>query len=499
MSPEQLRDPSKVDHRSDLYSLAVVAYEALTGRLPFAAQSVEELLTKLYDENIPITLPSQILPELGPGVDEFFARALSRDPMQRFQSARELATAFATLSEAGPRTIKVLVVDDEPDVAVLVRHRLRQKIRLGTYEFLFASDGAAALEQLGRHSDIDLLLSDLNMPGMDGLTLLEHVNAQYPAVKVIVVSAYGDLRNIREAMNRGAFDFLTKPIDFTDLERTIDKAAQYVRALRRSAEWAEENALLRTFVSSSLLDRLLPRAPDAAAMPCQAAEGTVVIVNLRSSRALPGGKDAPPLSHTPDAVVRGLNSALDALAPEIVQRGGSLEKLFGNSALAVFREAEHTARALDACLALRAQLEQHSSDLPIPFRVGIAVDVGAILYASLGAPALRRMEYTVLGQPVSNALGLEPLALSGQILVTSAVVRQVADKFEFQARSSAGLPGEMDRLRLIKLIGRAGAAGRETAHANEPLAASTGALDDTLIPSSPMLPEAPVRGRGKAG
>lgn len=494
MSPEQLRDPSSVDHRSDLYSLAVVAYEALTGQLPFSVQSVEELLTRLYDETGGITPPSQILPELGQATDEFFTRALHREPRQRFQSARELAAAFAALDEAGPSSVTVLVVDDEPDVAVLVRHRLRQKIRRGTYEFLFASDGVSALEELRRHPRIDLVLSDLNMPGMDGLTLLERINEQYPALKTVVVSAYGDMRNIREAMNRGAFDFLTKPIDFLDLERTIDKAAQYVRSLRRSIEWAEENALLRTLVSSSLLDRLMPAVAGAGATPGNAAGATVAVINLRRSQEAQPGQSSEPGDPWPDSLVHGLNCAFDKVAPEIVQRGGTLERFLGNNALVVFRDTDHAARALDACLAVSARFELFRQGALANFRVGIAVDAGWVLYASVGAPSLRRMEYTVLGQPVSNALSLQTLAANEQILVTSELVQQVADKFDFQRRGSYVPPGEAAGCPIFRLVGRRLAPGSEPVQVGDLTAAPQNALDDTLFPGSSGPPSTRVAG-----
>lgn len=492
MSPEQLRDPSQVDHRSDLYSLAVVAYEALTGQLPLSAQSVEELVTKLYDESVRITPPSQILPELGPATDEFFARALHREPRQRFQSARELATAFAALDEAGPSTVTVLVVDDEPDVAVLVRHRLRQKIRRGTYEFLFASDGVSALEQLRHHPSIDLVLSDLNMPGMDGLTLLERINEQYPTLKTVVVSAYGDMRNIREAMNRGAFDFLTKPIDFLDLERTIDKAAQYVRTLRRSVEWAAENALLRTLVSSSLLDRLM--VPGAGAPPGNAARATVAVINLRPGNDAQPGQEGEPVVDSPDSFVHSLNSAFDAVAPEIVQRGGTLERFLGNNALAVFRDADHAARALEACLAVSARFELFRQGPLGSFRAGIAVDAGWVLYASVGSPSLRRMEFTMLGEPVNRALCLQALAGDEHILVTSELVQQVVDKFDFQRRGSYVPPGAAASSPVFRLIGRRLASGVEPVHVGDLAATSPNGLpnglDDTLFPGSPGQPSA---------
>ena len=128
---------------------------------------------------------------------------------------------------------KILVVDDEPDVEPLVLQRMRRNIRAGQYRFVFAQNGVEALERLQQEPDIDMVLSDINMPQMDGLTLLQQIPKVDPNIRCVIVSAYGDMENIRTAMNRGAFDFVTKPLDFNDLRVTID------RTLRRVAEWRE--------------------------------------------------------------------------------------------------------------------------------------------------------------------------------------------------------------------------------------------------------------------
>ena len=132
-----------------------------------------------------------------------------------------------------PRPAKILVVDDEPDLEPLMLQRMRRHIRAGRYEFLFAHNGVEALERLREDPGIDMVLSDINMPQMDGLTLLEQIPQVDPDIRSVIISAYGDMKNIRTAMNRGAFDFVTKPVDFEDLQVTID------RTLRHLAEWRE--------------------------------------------------------------------------------------------------------------------------------------------------------------------------------------------------------------------------------------------------------------------
>jgi PAS domain S-box-containing protein len=129
---------------------------------------------------------------------------------------------------------KILVVDDEPDLEVLIRQEFRRQIRRGELEFVFAHNGLDALAKLKADPDIELVLSDINMPKMDGLTLLEELKQAHPLVKAVIVSAYGDMENIRTAMNRGAFDFLTKPINFQDLEITTSKTLEYVNQIKRA-------------------------------------------------------------------------------------------------------------------------------------------------------------------------------------------------------------------------------------------------------------------------
>ncbi len=141
---------------------------------------------------------------------------------------------MAGTTEDEPRgSYKILVVDDEPDLEPLILQRMRRNIRAGRYSFVFAHNGVEALEVLQRDPDIDMVVSDINMPQMDGLTLLEQIPKVDPNIRAVIISAYGDMRNIRTAMNRGAFDFVTKPLDFEDLQITID------RTLSHMAEWKE--------------------------------------------------------------------------------------------------------------------------------------------------------------------------------------------------------------------------------------------------------------------
>src|SRR6185503_383353 len=157
-------------------------------------------------------------------------------------------------------TSQILVVDDEPDLEALVLQRFRRQIRDGTISFLFARDGVEALAALKANGTIDLVVADINMPRMDGLSLLQKLQESEDKVSTIIVSAYGDMTNIRTAMNRGAFDFVTKPIDFLDLEATIAKTLRHIEVLRnaRECQAAAERAYasLSRYFSPNLAQRL---------------------------------------------------------------------------------------------------------------------------------------------------------------------------------------------------------------------------------------------------
>ncbi|MGB3144949.1 MAG: response regulator, partial [Maribacter sp.] len=149
---------------------------------------------------------------------------------------------------------KILVVDDEADLETLIKQKFRKKIREKEYEFFFAENGKVALEQIISHPEIDIVLSDINMPEMDGLTLLSKLHDSSPLIKSVIVSAYGDMENIRTAMNRGAFDFITKPINFEDLTLTMEKTLQHAREIKKTLQAIKENNILRMYVDENVLN-----------------------------------------------------------------------------------------------------------------------------------------------------------------------------------------------------------------------------------------------------
>lgn len=164
--------------------------------------------------------------------------------------------------------IRILVVDDEIDLEQLMLQRMRREIRRGRYEFEFAHNGAEALELLRKDNGFDIVLSDINMPVMDGLTLLSQIPDVDPDIRAVMVSAYGDMENIRTAMNHGAFDFVTKPIDFTDLKTTIERTIENLTLWRNALSARDKLVALQNEldVARKMQQDILPKSfPDSEA------------------------------------------------------------------------------------------------------------------------------------------------------------------------------------------------------------------------------------------
>lgn len=166
-------------------------------------------------------------------------------------------------------SVSILCVDDEQDMEMLITQKFRKSIRNKEYSFAFAQNGVQALEQLEKHPEISLILCDINMPEMDGLTLLSKLkDKQDPELKTVMVSAYGDMENIRTAMNRGAFDFITKPINFDDMEITIKKTIEEIEVYKKLQKdrdkllSIQKDLKIANDIQQSMLPKKYPAFPD---------------------------------------------------------------------------------------------------------------------------------------------------------------------------------------------------------------------------------------------
>ncbi len=172
------------------------------------------------------------------------------------------------MSESEGEAYRILVVDDEPDVEPLMLQRMRRHIRSGRYSFVFAQNGIEALDVLNSDPEIDMVVSDINMPKMDGLTLLSQISELNPDLRAVIVSAYGDMKNIRTAMNRGAFDFVTKPLDFDDLQVTIERTLENMKAWKEALSSRDKLVSLQreldvaSQMQQSILPTQFPRGDD---------------------------------------------------------------------------------------------------------------------------------------------------------------------------------------------------------------------------------------------
>jgi adenylate cyclase len=306
-------------------------------------------------------------------------------------------------------TAQILVVDDEPDMRALVLQKFRHQIRDGAISFLFASDGVEALAMLEANGDVDLVVADINMPRMDGLTLLQRLRESAENVSTIIVSAYGDMNNIRTAMNRGAFDFVTKPIDFADLEKTIAKTLRHVGALReaRRRQSAAERAYaaLSRYFSPNLAQRLAGDT-DTIDLGGQRREIATLFSDITSFTAL---------VETLEPSVLGplLNDYLSGMTDIVFAHDGTVAKIVGDALHVLFgapgEQADHADRANSCALAwdefaqsFRERWRQKGVALGIT-RIG--AHAGPAIVGNFGGG--RFFDYTAYGDTINVASRLE--------------------------------------------------------------------------------------------
>jgi adenylate cyclase len=340
---------------------------------------------------------------------------------------------------------KILVADDEADLETLIRQKFRQKIREQQYEFVFAVNGNDALQKIRQHRDISIVLSDINMPEMDGLTLLTKLSEEAPLTKTVIVSAYGDMDNIRTAMNRGAFDFITKPVNFEDLEITMEKTIGHVNQIRETLQAIKENNILKMYVDETVLNFMGSREYENSLMENETVEASVAFIDICSFTAISERE-------TPDTVVKLLNKYFDLMVKEIIAQNGLIDKFIGDCVMAVFKGKYHLDRAIDACLAIRNKisgLPETSDFLP---KVSIGVNSGEMISGNIGSATLRRLDYTVIGDSVNTAQRLQTVAGTGQIVISEACYDKVKQSFNCRKIGAANLKNKAAEVTLYEVL-----------------------------------------------
>jgi adenylate cyclase len=348
---------------------------------------------------------------------------------------------------------RILVVDDEPDLETLVTQKFRREIREGEMDFLFASNGQDALSLLGKNDDIDIILSDINMPIMDGLTLLRRLRELDNRLKTVIVSAYGDMQNIRTAMNLGAFDFVTKPIDFADLELTINKTItdlQSLREIHRLHESAEKARLnLARYFSPNLVKQLL-ESPDSLNLDGERRELTFVFTDLA---------DFTPLveSLPPSVIVALLNEYLDEMTKIVFRLGGTVDKVVGDAVHAIFgapmKQADHARLGVTCALEMDAFAEKFrtrklADNIPLG-ATRIGVHTGLAMVGNFGGE--QYFDYTAHGDAINTAARLEAANkyLGTRICISEDTAQEITG-FTGRPIGTVLLPGKTGELKLYE-------------------------------------------------
>lgn len=340
---------------------------------------------------------------------------------------------------------KILVADDESDLESLIRQKFRQKIREKEYEFIFAVNGNDALQKISEHPDIDILLSDINMPEMDGLTLLSRISESSPMLKTVMVSAYGDMDNIRVAMNRGAFDFVTKPVNFEDLELTMLKTIAYVKQMRETLQAIKENNILKMYVDHNVLTFMGSREYEKSLTANETIKASVAFIDICSFTAISEKEN-------PDTVVKMLNTYFDIMAKEIIAQDGTIDKFIGDAIMAVFKGEYHFDRAIDACLSIKSKLNSLPEENGFTPKVSIGINSGEMISGNIGSATLKRLDYTVIGDNVNTAQRLQAAAGNGQILITEKCYNDVKESFKCRSVGNTSLKNKSGEIMLYEVL-----------------------------------------------
>jgi len=304
-----------------------------------------------------------------------------------------------------------------------------------------------ALEKLGQQKDIYVVLTDINMPGMDGLSLLARLKDFNPVIKAVIVSAYGDMDNIRSAMNKGAFDFICKPVNFEDLEITVRKTIRQVDQIRETLKAIQENNILKMYVDESVLRYMDRKEFELSLMANETIEASVVFIDICGFTRI--AETAPA-----DVVVAMLNQYFDVIVKEIIAQNGYIDKFVGDAVMAVFRGEYHLDRAVDACLAVRTLVGNLPEIRELLFRpmVSIGVSSGEVISGNIGSASLRRLDYTVIGDVANTAKRLQGVAQPGQVVIPGVIYEKIKESFKCVSLGEFSLKNKVHPVTIYEVV-----------------------------------------------
>ena len=351
-------------------------------------------------------------------------------------------------------TPTILFVDDEPDLEALILQKFRKQIREGSIKVIFAHDGIEALQSLELHPHVDLVVSDINMPRMDGLSLLQKLQESEERKSTIIVSAYGDMSNIRTAMNRGAFDFLTKPIDFSDLEATIDKTIRHVEMLRearrRQAEAERAHASLSRYFSPQIASRLACADVAGDGLEVHWRDIATIFTDITGFTSLVE-------TAKPEVLGALLNEYVGGMTEVVFAHEGTVAKVIGDAIQVLFNapgdQADYAARAVACAHDLDSWAEEFRrrwKDKGVNFGVTrIGVHAGPALVGNFGGR--RFFDYTAYGDTINTAARLESAnKFLGTRICVSASVAEVVANFQGRPVGELLLRGRTEPLRAFE-------------------------------------------------
>lgn len=370
-------------------------------------------------------------------------------------------------------TATILFVDDEPDLEALILQKFRRQIRDGLVTIMFARDGLEALQSLEQNPHVDMVVSDINMPRMDGLSLLAKLQEAEDKKSTIIVSAYGDMSNIRTAMNRGAFDFLTKPIDFADLEMTIQKTIRHIEMLRevrrRQTEAERAHAALSRHFSPELAKRLAASG-ESDGIEVQWRDIATIFTDITGFTSLV--ESAPP-----ETLGALLNEYVGGMTEVVFAHEGTVAKIIGDAIQVLFNapgdQPDYATRAVACAHDLDAWAEEFSARWKargVNFgTTRIGIHAGPALVGNFGGN--RFFDYTAYGDSINIAARLEAANKHlGTRICVSASVAKAADNFRGRPVGELMLRGRSEPLRAFEPLAQSQFAAPETALYSEAFA-----------------------------
>jgi class 3 adenylate cyclase len=383
----------------------------------------------------------------------------------------------------------ILFVDDEPDLEALVLQKFRRQIREGAVNFVFARDGIEALQSIETHPHVDMVVSDINMPRMDGLSLLAKLQEADDRKSTIIVSAYGDMSNIRTAMNRGAFDFLTKPIDFDDLEATIDKTIRHVELLRearrRQAEAERAHASLSRYFSPQIASRLASDS-DNNGMEVHRRDVAAIFTDITGFTTLVETAE-------PDVLSALLNEYVAGMTDIVFAHEGTVAKIIGDAIQILFNAPGDQPDYATRAIACGHDLDAWAEGFRVRWKAK-GVSFGATRIGVHAGPALvgnfggsRFFDYTAYGDTINTAARLEGANKQlGTRICVSAAVADAAEGFTGRPVGDIVLRGRSEPLRAFEPLPVAIFEKPETAQYSEAFA-KLEAGDATAMPAFAAL------------